>query len=134
VLSPGAQVTAIEVDYNSVWASPTSEALDALFAAVVRVMDANGRSDAGAHLEGWLVEAGFESVDPGERRLAYSGDGLVRQVPYVAAVVESTLAPLLEMQNDSAPQLKAGLAELRALPKAPDAAIGWALYKANAIT
>jgi ubiquinone/menaquinone biosynthesis C-methylase UbiE len=133
VLVAGGSLTAIEVDYNSVWASPTSEALEALFAAVARAMDASGRSDAGARLESWLVEAGFGSVDPGERQLAYSGDELApRQVPCVAAVVESTLAALVETQAASLSQLEAGLSDLRALAARPDAALGWVVYKANA--
>jgi ubiquinone/menaquinone biosynthesis C-methylase UbiE len=132
VLVASGSLTAIEVDYNSVWASPTSEALEALFAAVARAMDASGRSDAGARLESWLVEAGFSSVDPGERRLAYSGDELARQVPYVAAVVESTLAALVETQAASLSQLEAGLSDLRALAARPDAVLGWVVYKANA--
>jgi len=78
------------------------------------------------------VEAGFGSVDPGERQLAYSGDELARQVPYVAAVVESTLAALVETQAASLSQLEAGLSDLRALAARPDAALGWVVYKANA--
>jgi ubiquinone/menaquinone biosynthesis C-methylase UbiE len=132
VLVANGSLTAIEVDYNSVWASPTSEALEALLAAVARAMDASGRSDAGARLESWLVEAGFGSVDPGERRLAYSGDELARQVPYVAAVVESTLAALVETQAASLSRLEAGLSDLRALAARPDAVLGWVVYKANA--
>jgi ubiquinone/menaquinone biosynthesis C-methylase UbiE len=134
VLVPGGKLTAIEVDYNSIWTSPTSDALDALFAAVVRAMDANGRSDAGPRLESWLVEAGFKAVDPGERRLAYSGDALARQITYVAAVVESTLATLIKTPNASTSQLEAALADLRALAAKPDAAMGWAVYKANAVS
>jgi hypothetical protein len=133
VLVPGGTLTAIEVDYNTVWASPTSDALEALFTAVARAMDASGRSDTGAHLETWLGEAGFDSIDPGERRLAYSGGGLARQVPYVSAVIESTLASLLQLPGTSASQLEAGLADLRALETTPDAALGWALYKASAL-
>jgi ubiquinone/menaquinone biosynthesis C-methylase UbiE len=132
VLVAGGALTAIEVDYNTVWASPTSDALEALFAAVAGAMDASGRSDAGARLESWLLEAGFGSVDPGERPLAYSGDELARQVPYVAAVVESALAALAEMQEASLSQLKVGLADLRALAARPDAALGWVVHKANA--
>jgi hypothetical protein len=96
-------------------------------------MDANGRSDAAARLEGWLVDAGYGSVDPGERRLAYSGDGLVRQVPYVAAVIESTLATLLDAGDTSAADLQAGLDELKALPDTPEAALGWIVHKAHAV-
>jgi ubiquinone/menaquinone biosynthesis C-methylase UbiE len=132
-LVPGGVLTAIEVDYNAVWASPTSDALEALFAKVAHAMDENGRSDAGTRLESWLVEAGFGSVDPGERRLAYAGDDLARQVPYVAEVVESTLAALLELPDVSSSRLEAGLADLRALSGTPDAALGWVLYKATAV-
>jgi ubiquinone/menaquinone biosynthesis C-methylase UbiE len=132
VLVPGGAVTAIEVDYNSVWASPASDALEELFAAVVRAMDASGRSDAGAQLESWLAEAGFRSVDSGERRLAYSGDDLARQVPYVASVVESTLAALAEPEA-AASRLEAGVADLRAFPATPDATLGWIVHKANAV-
>jgi ubiquinone/menaquinone biosynthesis C-methylase UbiE len=132
VLVTGGMLTTIEVDYNSVWASPTSDALEALFATVARVMDESGRSNAGARLESWLVEAEFGSVDPGERRLAYSGADLARQVPYVADVVESTLAAQLETPDASASRLEAGLADLRGLSATPDAALGWVLYKATA--
>jgi ubiquinone/menaquinone biosynthesis C-methylase UbiE len=128
VLFRGGGLTAIEVDYNSVWASPTSKALQALVAAVARTMDTTGRSDTGARLEGWLVDAGFRSIDPGERRLAYSGDELARQVPYVTAVVESTLGSRV-----AEPELAAGLAELQALPAMPDAELRWDVHKATAL-
>jgi len=129
---PGGALTAIEVDYNSVWASPMSRGFKALL-AVARAMESGGRSDAGTRLPGWLVEAGFASIDPGERRLAYSGDELARQVPYVAAVVESTLPALVQMPDTSASLLEAGLADLRALPATPDAAMGWVVHKAYAV-
>ena len=133
MLAPGGAVTAIEVDYNSVWSIPTSAALQALFEAVARTMDANGRSDTGRHLEEWLVEAGFGSVDPGERRLAYSNAALARQVPYVVAVVESTLAEVAAVSHALRAQLEAGVEALRALPAAPDGTLGWAVYKAHAV-
>jgi ubiquinone/menaquinone biosynthesis C-methylase UbiE len=133
VLVPGGALTAIEVDYNSVWASPTSDGFEALFAAVAGAMDLSGRSDAGARVAGWLTEAGFSSVDPGERRLSYSGAALARQVPYVAAVVESTLSALAQMPQVSASQLDAGLADLRALPDTPNAALGWVVHKSSAV-
>jgi ubiquinone/menaquinone biosynthesis C-methylase UbiE len=133
VLVPGGTLTAIEVDYNTIWASPTSRALKALFVTVAHAMEAAARSDAGTRLPEWLVEAGFRSVDPGEIRLAYSGEDLNRQIPYVAAVVESTLPTLAQTPSASAPQLKAGFAELRALPTTPNAALGWVVHKAKAV-
>ena len=133
VLVPGGTLTAIEVDYNTVWASPTSDSFEALFAAVAKAMDAGGRSDTGTRLPRWLTEAGFASVDPGARRLAYSGSELARQVPYVAAVVESTLPALAQLPDVNATQLDAGLAGLRLLPGTPGAAMGWDVHKANAV-
>jgi ubiquinone/menaquinone biosynthesis C-methylase UbiE len=127
VLVPGGALTAIEVDYNSVWASPTSDALEAVFAGVVAAMDVGGRSDTGARLPGWLDEAGFSAVDPGERRLAYSGAALARQLPYVAAVVESTLTEPLSGR------LAAGVAELRAFESRPAAEMGWVVHKSRAV-
>jgi ubiquinone/menaquinone biosynthesis C-methylase UbiE len=133
VLAPGGTLTAIEVDYNTIWASPSSQALKALFVTVAQAMGAAARSDAGTRLPEWLVEAGFTSVDPGEIRLAYAGEDLTRQVPYVAAVVESTLPTLTETSRASAPQLKAGFAELRVLPTIPNAVLGWVVHKAKAV-
>jgi ubiquinone/menaquinone biosynthesis C-methylase UbiE len=132
VLVPGGALTAIEVDYNTVWSQPASDELDALFAAVARAMDAGGRSDAGSHLARWIAEAGFFEVDPGERRLAFSGDELARQADYAASVVESTLAALAETSQAAATELEAGVAALRALPTIPDAGFGWILHKATA--
>ncbi len=132
VLVPGGALTAIEVDYSTVWFSPGSDVLDALFSAVAGAMDAAGRSDAGSHVARWLGEAGFSDVDPGERRLAFSGDELVRQVDYAASVVESTLATLAESSQASAAELEAGVAALRALPTIPGAQLGWIVHKATA--
>jgi ubiquinone/menaquinone biosynthesis C-methylase UbiE len=133
VLVPGGRLTAIEVDYTSTWASPSSDAFEALFAAIADAMGASGHNDAGAQLAGWLVEAGFEEVDPGQRRLNYSGDRLARQVHYVADVVESTLPRLAGTSAAAPAQLEAGLAHLRALPSTPGSALGWHLYKASAM-
>ena len=133
VLVPGGVLTAIETDYSSVWASPTSDGFEALFGAVAGAMEASGRSDAGTRLPGWLAEAGFAQVDPGERRLSYSGEELARQVPYVAAVVESTVADLVRISDVSVARLEAGLADLRALPGIPGAGLGWVVHKSNAV-
>ena len=133
VLVPGGVLTAIEVDYNTIRASPSSQALKALFVAVAQAMEAAARSDAGTRLPEWLMEAGFTSVDPGEIRLAYADKNLDRQVPYVTEVVQSTLPTLTETSRASAPQLQAGLAELRALPITPNAALAWVVHKAKAV-
>ena len=125
VLVPGGALTAIEVDYDTVWSSPRSEAFDGLFSGIARTMAAGGQSDAGSRLGGWLLEAGFATVDPGERRLRYEGEGLARQAPYVANVIESTLP-------GGTPFLEAGVEHLRSLPGVPGAAIGWVVHKAQA--
>jgi ubiquinone/menaquinone biosynthesis C-methylase UbiE len=125
VLVPGGALTAIEVDYDTVWSSPRSEAFDELFAGIARAMAAGGQSDAGSHLGDWLREAGFATVDPGERRVHYEGEALARQAPYVANVIESTLP-------GRTPFLEAGVEHLRSLTDVPGAAIGWVVHKAQA--
>ena len=133
VLVPGGELTAIEVDYNSVWAAPMTDGFEAVFTTVAAAMDAGGRSDTGTRLPGWLEEAGFTSVDPGERKLSYSGDALARQVPYVADVVEATLPALVQRSHAPQSLLEQGLADLKALPEIPGAAMGWDLHKSRAV-
>lgn len=133
VLVPGGALTAIEVDYNTLWASPRSDALAALAAAVAQAMDATGRSDAGRCLPEWLAQAGFSKVDPGEHRLVYHGRSIARQAPYVASVIQSTLPGLAGTPNASTSQLAKGLVELLALPDDADAALGSTVHKANAV-
>src|SRR5919204_2697717 len=59
VLAPDGAITAIEVDYSSCHADPSTADIEALFSTMVRGMDAAGRSDAGTHLPRWLAGAGF---------------------------------------------------------------------------
>ena len=132
VLALEGELTAIEVDYNSTVATPASDATATLFSAVAAAMDRHGRSDTGRHLGRWLIEAGFRRVDPGERRLRYSGDGLARQLPYVIAVIESTLPELAAAADVQEGRLRAGVADLHALGSKPGASLGWTVYKARA--
>jgi ubiquinone/menaquinone biosynthesis C-methylase UbiE len=132
VLAGNGVLTVIEVDYNSISAEPSTEAIVMLFRAVATAMDSSGRSDAGPQLEGWLVEAGFSTIDPGERRLMYSGTGLARQLPYVIAVVESTLAQIAAASDVADARLRTGVADLRSLEATPAAALAWTAYKASA--
>jgi len=69
---------------------------------------------------------------PGERPFTYSGDALARQVPYVAAVVESTLPAVVGMTDASTSLIEQGLEDLRALPSTPGSAMGWDVHKAHA--
>ena len=71
VLGTGGAITAIEVDYSTCVAEPSSPAIEALFRAMVAAMAASGWSDAGTRLPGWLAEAGFRDVDPGERAFSW---------------------------------------------------------------
>jgi hypothetical protein len=57
----------------------------------------------------------------------------VRQVPYVADVVESTLPELAQMPGASTRLLEQGLADLRELPSLPASALGWIVHKATAV-
>jgi ubiquinone/menaquinone biosynthesis C-methylase UbiE len=134
VLIPGGRLTAIEVDYNTVWSSPANDDFDALFDAMAGAMEASGRSDAGSRLPGWLADAGFADIDPGERPCRYSGAELARQVGYVESVVDATLPELEQMEGASATELEAGAAHLRALPAIPDAALGWTFHKSQAVS
>src|SRR5215216_2580038 len=59
VLVAGGRITAIEVDYSTCRAEPSTPAIDTLFRAMVHGMAASGWSDAGTRLAGWLAEAGF---------------------------------------------------------------------------
>jgi ubiquinone/menaquinone biosynthesis C-methylase UbiE len=133
VLRPGGRLTAIEVDYTTMWASPSSRAIEALFAAMCRGMDAGGRSDAGTYLARWLDQAGFAHIDPGEIHLAYNGANLDRQTEYIALLLQSVLPSLARLPG--APredELRTGLADLRALPANANASLGWVVHKARA--
>jgi ubiquinone/menaquinone biosynthesis C-methylase UbiE len=133
VLVAGGAITAIEVDYATCEAEPSSPALEALFRAMVQGMAASGWSDAGTRLPGWLREAGFRDVDEGERPFRWRGDDLTRQANYAADVMESALDALAQLPGASAEELRAGLADLRALPSVPDARLGWVMHKSTGV-
>src|SRR4029450_6308609 len=89
VLVPGGRITAIEVDYSTVHAEPSTAAIEALFQTMAAGMSASGWSVAGPRLPGWLREAGFRELDEGERAYWWHGEDLARQASYAADVVES---------------------------------------------
>jgi ubiquinone/menaquinone biosynthesis C-methylase UbiE len=133
VLAPGGAITAIEVDYATCHADPPTQDMEALFATMVQGMAAAGRSDAGTHLARWLAEAGFDDVDPGERRPWWQGAELARQANYAADVMESALGAMVELPGaPGEQQLRRGLADLRALADRPGAGLGWAIFKSQA--
>jgi ubiquinone/menaquinone biosynthesis C-methylase UbiE len=133
ILVPGGSITAIEVDYSTVHAEPSTRALEALFHTMVRGMAAAGWSDAGTRLPDWLREAGFREVDEGERTYWWQDEDLSRQANYAADVVESALGALTELPGVSEEELRAGLEDLRALPSRPGAGLGWVLHKSTAV-
>jgi ubiquinone/menaquinone biosynthesis C-methylase UbiE len=125
VLVPGGAITAIEVDYSTVRAEPSTPALEALLGATAERMAASGWSDAGTRLPGWLREAGFREIDEGERTFWWQGEDLAGEANYAADVMESALA--------DQEQLDEGLADLRGLAAHPDAGLGWVVHKSTAV-
>ena len=133
VLVAGGGITAIEVDYSTCHADPSTPAMEALFRAMVAGMAASGWSDAGARLPGWLLEAGFRDLDEGERTYWWQGDDLDRQANYAADVVESAAPALAQLPGVTEEELRTGLADLRDLPNHPGAGLGWTLHKSQAL-
>jgi ubiquinone/menaquinone biosynthesis C-methylase UbiE len=132
VLVAGGAITAIEVDYGTCRAEPSTPAIEALFDAMVRGMAASGWSDAGTRLPGWLSEAGFRDVDEGERPVWWQGDELPGQANYAADVIESALGALVQLPGTREDELRAGLVDLRALPDQPSGGLGWVIHKSTA--
>ena len=133
VLVPAGTITAIEVDYGTVRAEPSSPALEALFRAMVAGMAASGWSDAGSRLPDWFREAGFREIDEGERPYWWQNEDLAGQSSYAADVIESALDALARLPGSDEDELRAGLEGLRALPSRPGAGLGWVVHKSTAI-
>ena len=131
VLVPGGTITAIEVDYSTCRAEPSTPAFEALVDAMVQGMAAAGWSDAGTRLPGWLHEAGFRDIDPGERAFWWQGDDLRVQANYAADVIESAMPALARLRADEQ-KLQEGLEHLRSLPSRPAAGLGWVVHKTTA--
>jgi SAM-dependent methyltransferase len=132
VLVPGGAITAIEVDYSTARADPSTPGIDALFGAMVRGMAASGWSDAGTRLPGWLREAGFSEVDEGERPFWWQRGDLSREASYAADVMESALEAIAQLPGADEEELRAGLADLRRLSSRPGAGLGWVVHKSMA--
>jgi ubiquinone/menaquinone biosynthesis C-methylase UbiE len=133
VLVPGGRITAIEVDYSTVRAEPTTAAMESLFRTMVAGMVASGWSDAGTRLPGWLREAGFQEIDEGGRTYWWQDEDLARQASYAADVVESAAPALAQLPGVTEDELRTGLADLRDLPNHPGAGLGWTLHKSTAL-
>ena len=133
VLVPGGAFTAIEVDYSTLRAEPSTPAIEALAGAMVQGMAASGWSDAGTLLPGWLSEAGFEEIDEGERIFWWRDEDLSREAGYAADVIESALEALARLPGVVEQKLREGLQDLRALPQQPGARLGWVVHKSTAV-
>jgi SAM-dependent methyltransferase len=133
VLVPGGRITAIEVDYSTCRAEPSTPAFEALIQAMVRGMAAAGWSDAGTRLPGWLREAGFREVHEGERPLWWQGAELVSQASYAADVMESALDALAQLPGITEDELRRGLRDLRSFADQPGAGLGWVVHKSTAL-
>jgi ubiquinone/menaquinone biosynthesis C-methylase UbiE len=133
VLVPGGRITAIEVDYSTCRAEPSTPALEALFRAMVQGMATSGWSDAGTRLPGWLQETGFRAVDEGERTFWWRARDLRGQARYAADVIESALPALAQLPGAAEEELRAGLKDLRDLASHPDAGLGWVMHKSTAM-
>jgi hypothetical protein len=133
VLAPGGVITAIEVDYSTVRAEPSTPALDALFGALVRSMASAGWSDAGTRLPAWLREADLRDVAEGERAFWWQDEQLAAEANYAADVMESALDALLQVPGAGETELRDGLADLRSLHRKPGAGVGWIVHKSTAL-
>ena len=133
VLVPGGRITAIEVDYSTCRAEPSTPGFEALVRAMVHGMAASGWSDAGTKLPGWLAEAGFGEIDEGERDYWWEGDDLASQALYAADVLESAFDSLAEAPGAAEEELRTGLDDLRRLPGKPGAGLGWVVHKSTAV-
>jgi SAM-dependent methyltransferase len=133
VLVPGGGITAIEVDYATCRAEPSTPAMEALFRAMVQGMAASGWSDAGTRLPGWFREVGFNQVDEGERPFWWQDEELAGQAGYAADVMESALDAIAQLPGVSEDALRAGLKDLRTLPSRPGAGLGWVVHKSTAV-
>jgi ubiquinone/menaquinone biosynthesis C-methylase UbiE len=134
VLAPGGILTAIEVDYSTCRASPSTEAITALFKAMVRGMAETGHSDAGARLPAWLRAAGLLRVVPGKREFWWTGDELARQADYAADVIEGVIPELARLPRSApAEVLRKGIRDLRELPTHRDGGLGWTVHKSTGV-
>ena len=119
VLVPGGAITAIEVDYSTTRARPSTPAFEALVAAMVQGMAASGWSDAGTRLPDWLREAGFRDVEKGERPFWWQAADAAREASYAADGMDSALDALVQLPGVNEAVLRVGLSDRRDRPNLP---------------
>jgi ubiquinone/menaquinone biosynthesis C-methylase UbiE len=115
VLVPGGTITCIEVDYATIKAGSPTPALKSTLTAIGEAMRAFGQSDAGTQLWGWLDEAGFSNIDPGERLFSFRHPEVAPWARYLADVVEATVSDIASVATTADEEtLRRGVGELRA--------------------
>jgi ubiquinone/menaquinone biosynthesis C-methylase UbiE len=134
VLAPGGTITAIEGDYGTVRFAPANPSIEALWSAVRQAMRTFGQEDAGPRLRGWLEEAGFTDVDPGERLFSFHGAEVTRNAHWMTDGAQATITDIAALPDtpDEA-TLQRGLDELRALGDSPEAELSYVVNKASAV-
>jgi hypothetical protein len=121
---------AIEVDYSTCRAEPSTPAIEALLRSMVQGMPASGWSDSGTRLPRWLREAGFSDIDQGERTFWWQDEDLSGHANYAADVMESALAQQPGAEDED---LRAGLEDLLSLAGHPGAGLGSVLHNSTAV-
>jgi SAM-dependent methyltransferase len=75
VCRPGGVVAARDSIYRAMAWSPRSDGLDRWLEVYCAVAEANGgEPDAGSHLRGWCIDAGFSSVDASASAWCFASD------------------------------------------------------------
>ena len=133
VLVPGGTITAIEADYATVKFGPPSPPLESLRSALLQTMRAFGQGDAGTQLWGWLDEAGFAGIEPGERLFSYRGPEVGPVARYLADAIAATLSEIASLPGRPDQEtLRRGLEDLQALDRHPGAWLRFVIHKAQA--
>jgi ubiquinone/menaquinone biosynthesis C-methylase UbiE len=133
VLVPGGTITAIEVDYATFAFVPSTPSIQSLWSAVTQAMRTFGQDDAGTRLSGWLDEAGFTNIDPGERLFSYRGAEVGPSARYLADVAEASINDIASLLGTADEEtLRRGLRELRELDDHPEARLRYVIHKARA--
>ena len=130
---PGGGVTAIEVDYSTCRADPTTPGIDALIRAMVQGMAASGWSDAGTRPRaGWPRRASGTSTRACDRSW-WTDDDLAGRRPTTRRTcwrAHSMRSPVSPIPARRSLHRARGPAEP---PRLPGAGLGWVVHKSTAL-
>jgi ubiquinone/menaquinone biosynthesis C-methylase UbiE len=133
VLVPGGRITSIEADYATLKLGPLTAPLEAVRFALVETMRLFGQHDAGTQLWGWLDQAGFGDIEPGERLFSYQGAEAGPTAAYLADAIAATITDIADIPRvANETTLRRGLRELRELGDNPEAWLRFVIHKAQA--